>query len=826
MRLLPLLFTAGIFAVLADKERIRPSHGHLMQSWWHTLNSRIGHYGERIIKTTTRAPAAKAIPLLANPVNDDVFIPPEKLTTFRKYTTLASTTTPEPTTTTDSEDLTTIPPKPIIQYDAPTTQEIETEPPTTTPAEEPVETTTTEKLNPPFLGHSVQASRMGSSCPFYWDTTIASVVHPIFWPETKVGEIAFPTQPCFTSDFLPVARECQLIDGIARWAEKNGTCDPNAVSNTTFLLYEFTKKDAVSSETVVKVTRNMATILSSVAVPSASDVMVVDNVLVEITKHAQHLREDSLNDVASVLDKVSVSSQVTINLQIATNSILRSVDTILAKVQLDQSGIARAHSNATSLMAADLSLSGVKGVQISDSKIVPLTAESGAVTSASFLQISSGRAAFVLLGNEDNLFKAKNENLTLNSKVLGVSLDGQHPWHQLKEPVIRLKFKPTNPSEGMLVKCAYWDIYNSDWKTDGCTFVGKEGDLDVCECNHLTHFGEIIGVSGDDKILDIISIVGCSLSLFGLLGIAATAAMFEHWRSRLGNKILLHLSASIGLTMAVFLSIALDAGAASDASCITLGVLLHYSILASFCWMLISALLQFLRFVSVLSARPPHFLLKGVLFGWVLPTVPVIVLLSIGPAKSYPRTNSSSNFCYPVELSLILGVIIPVACAVIGNLLVFCLIVYRVSCGRPKNLTISTMAERRVIALRQLRMSVLLFFLLGLTWIFGLLAMVAPFLAPWRVAFSYLFCTTATLQGLALFIFFIVWEKKTRQMWLTALPERFAPTRPSRPTTSSTAFSESNSHSSSRVRDERAPLRQKTSTQNLTGSTNRNVSGQ
>jgi len=140
--------------------------------------------------------------------------------------------------------------------------------------------------------------------------------------------------------------------------------------------------------------------------------------------------------------------------------------------------------------------------------------------------------------------------------------------------------------------------------------------------------------------------------------------------------------------------------------------------------------------------------------------------------------------------------------------------VYRVTCGRPKNLTISSVTERHVLAMRQLRMSLLLFFLLGLTWIFGLLAMLAPSLAAWRVTFSYLFCTTATLQGLALFLFFIVWEKKTRNMWLSSLPERFAPARTSRPTTTSTAYSESNNSTSAagtnpRTRDETAPLRQR-----------------
>ena len=228
--------------------------------------------------------------------------------------------------------------------------------------------------------------------------------------------------------------------------------------------------------------------------------------------------------------------------------------------------------------------------------------------------------------------------------------------------------------------------------------------------------------------------------------------------------------------MIVFLAVALGGskGGNGDPGCILLGVLLHYSVLASFCWMLVSAFLQILRFVLVLKSRPAHLLLKGAILSWGSPLVPVVTLLSIGPSTSYPaeiRDDFSEGFCYPRGLALILAVIVPVAAVVLTNLVVFSVIVYRVSFGRDKSLHLNMDAAlERVMAIRQLRMSILLFFLLGLSWIFGLLALMASGSEGWSMAFAFLFCITSTAQGLALFLFFVVWEQKVRALWLAMTP--------------------------------------------------------
>ena len=52
------------------------------------------------------------------------------------------------------------------------------------------------------------------------------------------------------------------------------------------------------------------------------------------------------------------------------------------------------------------------------------------------------------------------------------------------------------------------------------------------------------------------------------------------------------------------------------AACIGLAVLLHYFLLASFCWMLVEGVLHYLYLVKVFDAYIHHFVLKACIFSW------------------------------------------------------------------------------------------------------------------------------------------------------------------------------------------------------------------
>ncbi|KAJ9590171.1 hypothetical protein L9F63_016710, partial [Diploptera punctata] len=439
---------------------------------------------------------------------------------------------------------------------------------------------------------------------------------------------------------------------------------------------------------------------------------------------------------------------------------------------------------------------------------------------------------------------------TVVTRVVSVSIPGYDSDLPAPIPII---FKPLvnmNTSMGTKQrKCAFWDFaYNSStpsssyggWSEEGCVYVGNssiEGEdyvnisylhnvIDVCVCTHLTHFSEIVsGGEGrstvaygyyetDDnhmRALDIITIVGCSLSLAGLLGIVITAMVFKSWRQKPGTKILLQLSLALGIQMVIFILTSADVVSSTyeidedeciqsrlptvntellstnyeitsesqyliyDANegeictvhqnrspCIIIGALLHYSVLSAFAWMLITALLQFFRYVRVLGVtRPPRFFLKAMILGWGVPIVPVVLVLVLSPSCYIPSSPDSTLLCYPSGYPLYLTILAPVGVIVAINLIVYVMIIYNIM-----KITDRKNSEDGGCSLvfQQIRLGVILFFLLGLSWVFGLMGAVGA-----GITFSYLFCITGTLQGFVLFIFFVICDPTTRHLWTNAI---------------------------------------------------------
>ncbi|XP_063243656.1 uncharacterized protein LOC134542960 [Bacillus rossius redtenbacheri] len=366
---------------------------------------------------------------------------------------------------------------------------------------------------------------------------------------------------------------------------------------------------------------------------------------------------------------------------------------------------------------------------------------------------------------------ASVQNVSVNSHIVSIDINSEENGTIIdEENAIHIYFRPfENHSEGEIKQCVFWEFkqgYEGRWSSDGCKLVNSSGGLDVCRCHHLTHFAEII-TSGGPPIskghqlsLEVISMVGCSLSLAGVVGIVATAVIFPAWRRQLGNKLLLCLSGSVALNMIMFLLIAIGS-AKEGVWCIVAGVGLHYSLLASFCWMLVSAWLQYRRLVEVLvTQHVSHLILKVSVFSWGFPSVIIIILLSIDP-NIYTTTSDSGTergFCFPTGHFFYWGVLAPVVLVVVVNIFIFFAILKSIynccSTGTVEKRGFS----KRHLNNRRLLTGVLLFFLLGLTWVFGFLARVS-------IVFTYLFCVTATMQGMVLFLFFIAGEKKLREKW-------------------------------------------------------------
>ncbi|XP_055325353.1 uncharacterized protein LOC129579346 [Sitodiplosis mosellana] len=387
----------------------------------------------------------------------------------------------------------------------------------------------------------------------------------------------------------------------------------------------------------------------------------------------------------------------------------------------------------------------------------------------------------------DRLFQEyrKGRHAKSTGRIISVSIPGYGPnLPALLPTFVRSRNAAANASGSM---CGYWDFEKdfATWSDDGCEFLGKSSHLVdpvvLCACSHLTHYSylivgtvfqptnaiedEVIITKTHQKALDIITLLGCLLSLLGVCGIAITAIFFRTWRKKASSVVLLQLSAAIALQMILLCFVNTEYSSMVLVMeqrfivCVALGALLQYSILVAFSWMLITAYLQFMRYVIVLGPkRANRFFLKSFLIGWGLPLVPVLIVTITSP-NSYVQSVGDSNsggICYPSGSSLYFGLILPIGVIMLANLTIFLLVIYSILAGSSAKIR----SNKRALIIAQLRLSVFLFFLLGLSWIFGFLASIKS-----GIIFSYLFCLTATIQGFVLFVYFIILDAKTRELW-------------------------------------------------------------
>ncbi|KAL4227170.1 G-protein coupled receptor [Mactra antiquata] len=350
--------------------------------------------------------------------------------------------------------------------------------------------------------------------------------------------------------------------------------------------------------------------------------------------------------------------------------------------------------------------------------------------------------------------------LHLNSYVISASIAGKKIEH-LDEKV-KCIFKPKEEVDGQ-GKCVWWDFTMNDnkggWSNAGCVYDGMINGRDVCLCDHLTNFAVLIDFYGQGEpipdhhelSLSIITVLGLSCSILGLSLTIISFLFFRKLRQGRAQQTLFNLSLSLLLSMLIFLVGIKQTH--NDTVCIVVAILLHYLILVSFMWMLMEAILQYLTFVKILGTYITRFMLKTVVPAWGLPLLPVISVLSI----DYNLYNGGPNYCWMDLSAFYYAFAVPITCIIVINITIFIVTIISIF-RRGKGLRSNQ--KKQKMAMTNLQAAITSFILLGLTWVFGYLA-----ISDARLLFQYVFTILNSLQGFFIFILFVVRKKKVRDQW-------------------------------------------------------------
>uniref|UniRef100_A0A7N8XEW1 Adhesion G protein-coupled receptor L3-like n=1 Tax=Mastacembelus armatus TaxID=205130 RepID=A0A7N8XEW1_9TELE len=343
---------------------------------------------------------------------------------------------------------------------------------------------------------------------------------------------------------------------------------------------------------------------------------------------------------------------------------------------------------------------------------------------------------------------ATNYSVIVNSPVITAAINKDSNKVYLSDPVIFTIRHLQQSEENFNPNCSFWN-YNKRtmtgyWSTQDCRLLGTNKTHTTCSCTHLTNFAVLmahVDVKNTDPVhdmlLDVITWVGILLSLVCLLISLFTFCFFRGLQSD-RNTIHKNLCISLFIAESLFL-VGINRGD-QPIACAVFAALLHFFFLAAFTWMFLEGVQLYIMLVEVFESehsRRRYFYLVG--YG-----VPALIV-AVSAAVDY-RSYGTDRVCWlRLDTYFIWSFIGPATLIIMLN------VIFLEHSDRS-DMYVLTCFRSWVIG------AIALLCLLGLTWAFGLM-----YVNESTVVMAYLFTIFNSLQGMFIFIFHCVLQKKVRK---------------------------------------------------------------
>ncbi|XP_029696795.1 adhesion G protein-coupled receptor L3-like isoform X13 [Takifugu rubripes] len=372
--------------------------------------------------------------------------------------------------------------------------------------------------------------------------------------------------------------------------------------------------------------------------------------------------------------------------------------------------------------------------------------------------------ATVKLGREA---LATNYSVIVNSAVITAAINKDSNKVYLSDPVVFTVRHLQQSEENFNPNCSFWSYSKKTmagyWSTQDCRLLATNRTHTTCSCTHLTNFAVLmahVDVKNEDPIhdmlLDVITWVGILLSLVCLLISLFTFCFFRGLQSD-RNTIHKNLCISLFIAESLFL-VGINRGD-QPIACAVFAALLHFFFLAAFTWMFLEGVQLYIMLVEVFESehsRRRYFYLIG--YG-----VPALIV-AVSAAVDY-RSYGTERVCWlRLDTYFIWSFIGPATLIIMLNVIFLGIALYKMfhhtailkpDSGCLDNINYQDYEPKIkswVIG------AIALLCLLGLTWAFGLM-----YVNESTVVMAYLFTIFNSLQGMFIFIFHCVLQKKVRK---------------------------------------------------------------
>jgi len=262
----------------------------------------------------------------------------------------------------------------------------------------------------------------------------------------------------------------------------------------------------------------------------------------------------------------------------------------------------------------------------------------------------------LLTSNHSAGINKTNQTRWLNTIIMSAVI---YPSPGVLQENVTLVFESIEAA-GKNRECVFWNFSEENpegWSGQGCKTRIINSSLTECLCNHLTHFAVLMdyadsGDSGgptkpsteDDKILTVLTRVGMSLSLTGVVLTVISYLLLTDRHTPLSH-IRVSLASSIGAGHVIFLA-GIDATENKDA-CVAVAALLQYFLMAAFCWMLVEGIYLYLFVVKVYNIVDKMRVYQAI--SWGLPAVIVALSLGIAAGKDGIQSFVSDKYLTPLS---------------------------------------------------------------------------------------------------------------------------------------------------------------------------------
>ncbi|XP_070314475.1 adhesion G protein-coupled receptor L3 isoform X19 [Odocoileus virginianus] len=382
------------------------------------------------------------------------------------------------------------------------------------------------------------------------------------------------------------------------------------------------------------------------------------------------------------------------------------------------------------------------------------------------------RVAFVLYNNLGPYLSTENASMKLgteamstnhsvivNSPVITAAINKEFSNKvYLADPVVFTVKHIKQSEENFNPNCSFWSYSKRTmtgyWSTQGCRLLTTNKTHTTCSCNHLTNFAVLMahvevkhGDAVHDLLLDVITWVGILLSLVCLLICIFTFCFFRGLQS---DRNTIHKNLCISLFVAELLFLIGINRTDQPIACAVFAALLHFFFLAAFTWMFLEGVQLYIMLVEVFESehsRRKYFYLVG--YG-----MPALIV-AVSAAVDY-RSYGTDKVCWlRLDTYFIWSFIGPATLIIMLNVIFLGIALYKMfhhtAILKPESGCLDNIKSWVIGAIA-------LLCLLGLTWAFGLM-----YINESTVIMAYLFTIFNSLQGMFIFIFHCVLQKKVRK---------------------------------------------------------------